>query len=185
MARRGGGPMAGMASVWHEAGPTSRLIAGTLIVIAVGVIGLTPKTLFDTELIWPYAALVAAVGWGRSGLAFRPMALLVLLGIAQDVSAYAPLGCFGFINLSAFGLSALVHRSFDRERAPVITTLSPIIIYALAFSLVWLFASFNGNHMVQLTPLVQTFVITYILHIIFAPVFDLGRPVGRLSGNMT
>ena len=185
MARRGGGPMAGMASVWHEAGPTSRLIAGTLIVIAVGVIGLTPKTLFDTELVWPYAALVAAVGWGRSGLAFRPMALLVLLGIAQDVSAYAPLGCFGFINLSAFGLSAFVHRTFDRERSPVITTVAPVLIYAAAFALVWLFASFNSNHLVQTAPLINAYVVTYILHIAAAPAFDLGRRVGPLAGTMS
>lgn len=186
MASRGNAQrFAKFGRIWSEAGPTSRLVVGTLLVAVIGLIGLTPKSVFGTELTWPYAALVAACGWGRSGLGFRPMAILVLLGFAQDVSAYAPLGCFGFINLSAFGLSALVHRSFDRERAPVITTLSPIIIYALAFSLVWLFASFNGNHMVQLTPLVQTFVITYILHIIFAPVFDLGRPAGRLSGNMT
>ncbi|WP_084397774.1 hypothetical protein [Henriciella aquimarina] len=170
--------------IWSEAGPTSRMIAGTLIVVTIGLIGLTPKTLFNTELVWPYAALVAAIGWGRSGLAFRPMAVLVLFGFAQDVSAYAPLGCFGFINLSAFGLSALVHRSFDRERSPVITSIAPIFIYAAAFSLVWLFASFNSNHLVQAEPLIKAYAVTYILHIIAAPAFDLGRRVGPLTGSM-
>lgn len=178
------GRLAGIGRLWGEAGPTSRLIAGTLLVVTIGLIGLTPKSVFGTELTWPYAALVAACGWGRSGLAFRPMAILAVAGFAQDVSAYAPLGCFAFINLTTFGLSALVHRSFDRERSPVITTLSPIVIYAVAFGLVWLFASFNGNHMVQMAPIVQTYFVTYILHVIIAPVFDLGRRAGTLTGSL-
>ena len=183
--RRGSGFFSGFASLWREAGPTSRLIIGTLIVILIGLIGLTPKSLFGRELIWPYASFIAAVGWGRSGLAFRPMALLVLLGLVQDVSAYAPLGCFGFINLSALGMSALIARAFDRERSPFITTISPIVIYAAAFGLVWLFASFNSNHVVQLAPLINVFVVTYILHILIAPVFDLGRRIGPMMGSMT
>lgn len=174
---------AGLGRLWREAGPTTRLTAGTLLVLAIGLIGLTPKSVFGTELTWPYAALVAAFGWGRSGLAFRPMIILVIVGFAQDVSAYAPLGCFGFINLTTFGLSALVHRTFDRERSPVITTLSPILIYAIGFAQVWLFASFNSNHIVQIAPIMQTFVVTYILHIVIAPVFDLGRRAGPLSGS--
>ncbi|MEQ8558796.1 MAG: hypothetical protein RIB03_10815 [Henriciella sp.] len=186
MARRKGNErFAALGRIWGETGPTSRLIAGTALVLAIGLVGLTPKSIFGTELTWPYAALIAAVGWGRSGLALRPMVILMLFGVAQDVSAYAPLGCFGFINLTAFGLSALVHRSFDRERAPVITTLAPIVIYAFAFALVWLFASFNSNHIVQLTPLIQAYVVTYVLHMIVAPVFDLGRRAAVLTGSLT
>lgn len=175
---------AGIGRIWGETGPTSRLILGTLLVIMIGLVGLTPKSVFGTELTWPYAALLAACGWGRSGLAFRPMFILAVLGFAQDVSAYAPLGCFAFINLTTFGLSALVHRSFDRERSPVITTLAPIVLYAVAFGLVWLFASFNGNHLVQTTPIIQTYVVTYILHIIVAPVFDLGRRAATMTGSL-
>ena len=176
---------AGLLKLWSEAGESSRLAAGTLLVVVIGLIGLTPKSVFGAELTWPYAAMVAACCWGRSGLAFRPMAVLLLLGFAQDVSAYAPLGCFGFINLTMLGLSTLVHRSFDRERAPGITTLSPILIYAVGFFLVWLFASFNSNHIVQATPLVQAYVVTYIFHIITAPAFDLGRRAGPLTGGLT
>ena len=181
--KRGGGRLSGIARIWSETGPTTRFLVGTLIVAFIGIIGLTPKTLFSTELVWPYAALVAAVGWGRGGLGFRPMVVLVLFGLAQDVSAYAPLGCFAFINLATFGASALIARAFDRERAPLITTLAPIILYAAAFGLVWLFASFSGNHMVQFSPLMNAFVVTYILHILIAPVFDLGRRVGPLAGS--
>ena len=175
----------GFGRIWAEAGPTSRLLAGTLLVIAIGLVGLTPKSVFGTELIWPYAALIAAMGWGRSGLAFRPMIVLMLLGVVQDVTAYAPLGCFGFINLTAFGMSALIHYHFDRDRSPIITTLSPILVYAAGFALVWLFASFNSNHMVQLSPLVSAYAVTYALHIVIAPVFDLGRRAGTMAGTLS
>ncbi|MEM5516557.1 hypothetical protein WNY37_06325 [Henriciella sp. AS95] len=178
------GPFSGISRLWHEAGPTSRLIVGTLIVALIGIVGLTPKTLFSQELIWPYAALVAAIGWGRSGVAFRPMVILVILGVAQDVSAYAPLGCFGFINLSVFGMSAALSRAFDRERAPIITMLAPILLYSAAFGLVWLLASFASGHMVQLSPLVGAFVVTYIMHMLVAPVFDLGRRITPMTGSM-
>ena len=184
MARRKGGNLfSWIARVWSETGPTLRLVLGALVAIVIGLAGLTPKTLFGTELIWPYAAMVAAIGWGRSGLAFRPMAILVLLGIAQDVSADAPLGTFGFINLAAFGLSSFISRVFDRERSPLITTVAPIFIYAAGFGLVWLFASFTSGHIVQVSPLIKAFSVTYILHIVAAPVFDLGRRVGPLAGN--
>ncbi|MAN74597.1 MAG: hypothetical protein CME84_10980 [Henriciella sp.] len=175
----------GIARIWAETGPTSRFLIGTLIVAAIGLVGLTPKTLFNTELVWPYATFVAAVGWGRSGLGLRPMAVLILFGFAQDVSAYAPLGCFGFINLATFGASSAIARAFDRDRNPLISTIAPVVLYAVAFLLVWLFASFSGNHLVQLAPLVNVFVVTYILHILIAPVFDLGRMVGPLTGKLT
>jgi hypothetical protein len=177
--------LSGIARIWGETGSTSRFLIGTLLIAAIGLIGLTPKTLFGTELVWPYAAFVAAVGWGRSGLGFRPMVVLILFGFAQDVSAYAPLGCFGFITLATYGASALVARAFDRGRSPLITTIAPIFIYAVAFLLVWLFASFSGNHVVQLSPLLNVFVVTYILHILIAPVFDLGRRVGPLAGSVS
>lgn len=184
MAQRGSPFFSSLVRLWREAGPTSRLVVGTLIVIIIGVVGLTPKTLFGTELVWPYAALVAAIGWGRSGVAFRPMALLVFLGIAQDVSAYAPLGCFGFINLAVFGLSATVSRAFDRERAPIISTVAPVVLYAFAFSLVWLLASFASGHAVQISPLITTFAVTYLLHMLIAPVFDLGRRIVPMTGSL-
>lgn len=181
--RKSGGRLSAIARIWEETGPTSRFLIGTLLLAAIGLIGLTPKSLLGTELIWPYATLVAAVGWGRSGLGFRPMAVLILFGFAQDVSAYAPLGCFGFINLATYGGSALIARAFDRDRSPLITTVAPVLLYLIAFLLVWLFASFSGNHMVQVSPLMNVFVVTYILHILVAPVFDLGRRVGPLAGN--
>ncbi|GGB66650.1 hypothetical protein GCM10011503_14280 [Henriciella pelagia] len=176
--------MSGISRLWREAGPTSRLIIGFLMVALVGIVGLTPKSLFDQELVWPYAALVAAVGWGRSGVAFRPMVLLVILGVAQDVSAYAPLGCFGFINLSVFGLSAAFSRAFDRERAPIISMAAPVVLYAIAFSLVWLLASFASGHVVQVSPLISAMVVTYVMHMLMAPVFDLGRRIVPLTGSM-
>ncbi|MGB3624346.1 MAG: hypothetical protein WA989_00860 [Henriciella sp.] len=175
---------AGIARFWGEAGPTSRLVIGTVLVVIIGLAGLNPQTLFGNELVWPYASLVAAIGWGRSGLALRPMAILVILGVAQDVSAYAPLGCFGFINLSVFGLSAGISRTFDRERAPIITIIAPVVLYSFAFSLVWLLASFASGHVVQMSPLISAFVVTYFLHMLVAPVFNLGRRIAPLTGSL-
>jgi hypothetical protein len=64
------------------------------------VLGMTPKAFFGFPLAWPFAALWGAMGWGRVGLALRPMMLLVLFGLMQDIVSNAPLGCFAMINLA-------------------------------------------------------------------------------------
>ena len=75
-----------LAVRWEAARPRLRLLVGALVVLVIGMVGLTPKSFFGVPLAWPYVGLIAAVGWGRSGIAFGPMVLLVLFGFAQDAS---------------------------------------------------------------------------------------------------
>jgi len=142
-----------------------------LLVAAIGLLGLTPNVLFDVALSWPYAALIAAIGWGRSGLGFAPMAVLVVFGFAQDVTASAPLGCFALVNLVAYGASAGL---FDIERSQGMNYGLPVAILFLGMAMVWLLASFSSNHLARLVPLMSAFLATLFLHMLIAPVFDLG-----------
>ena len=59
-----------LALRWENARPRSRLVVGALVVAMIGLVGLTPKSFFGVPLAWPYVGLIAAVGWGRSGLGF-------------------------------------------------------------------------------------------------------------------
>jgi uncharacterized membrane protein len=61
---------------------------------------------------------------------------------------------------------------------------APVVLYAIAFSLVWLLASFASGHVVQVSPLISAMVVTYVMHMLMAPVFDLGRRIVPLTGSM-
>lgn len=159
---------------WQGARARIRLALGALLVAVIGLLGLTPNVLFDVTLSWPYAALIAAVGWGRSGLGFAPMAVLAMFGFAQDVTASAPLGCFALVNLVAYGASAGLSQTFDIERSPGMNHGLPIAILLLGMAMVWLLASFSSNHLARLVPLISAFLATLFLHMLIAPVFDLG-----------
>ena len=62
-------------TLWSQSGPSPRLLFGAAIIAIVGVLGMTPKAFFGIPLAWPFAALWGAMGWGRVGLALRPMVL--------------------------------------------------------------------------------------------------------------
>ncbi|MFT5932479.1 MAG: hypothetical protein ACI93G_001568, partial [Hyphomonas sp.] len=106
MARRKSGRPS--KSLWSQTGPTPRLLFGAFAIAAIGLLGLTPKTLFGLSIAWPYAALWGAVGWGRVGLSLRPMVFLIIFGLIQDISFNAPLGCFVIVNLVVYGFSAWI-----------------------------------------------------------------------------
>ncbi len=159
---------------WQSARARVRLVMGALLVAAIGLLGLTPNVLFDVALSWPYAALIAAIGWGRSGLGFAPMAVLVVFGFAQDVTASAPLGCFALVNLIAYGASAGLSQTFDIERSQGMNYGLPVAILFLGMVMVWLLASFSSSHLARLVPLMSAFLATLFLHMLIAPVFDLG-----------
>lgn len=169
---------------WQSARARSRLAIGAMIVALVGLAGLTPNVWFDLTLAWPYAALIAAAGWGRSGLAFTPMALLVLFGFAQDVTSSAPMGCFALVNLATYGASAALNQTFDIERSAGMNFGLPIALLILGICLVWLLASFASGHVARVTPLFSAFLSTLVLHLLIAPVFDLGIRRGSHAGTM-
>lgn len=162
---------------WSEARPGTRLVIGAGIVALIGLTGLTPTLFFGVALAWPYAALIAAIGWGRSGFAFSPVVILIVFGIAQDVTTSAPLGCFGLINLLVYGASAILHQMFDSERSPELVLALPLILLVFAFLVIWGLASLVSGHVTRLEPLVAALISTAVLQFVLAAMFDLGvRP---------
>ena len=144
-------------SLWSQSGPTPRLLFGAFVIATVGLLGLTPKEVFGLSIAWPYAALWGAVGWGRVGLSLRPMLLLIVFGLIQDVTFHAPLGCF--------------------------VILSPIVLFCGAFLLLWLMASTLEDHPVRILPLIASLITTGIVYAVVHRVFDLGRKPGELAGQ--
>lgn len=164
----------GVTRWWGGARARLRLAVGFVLVAMIGLGGLTPNVFFGLTLSWPYAALIAAVGWGRSGLAFGPMAALTLFGFAQDVTTSAPLGCFALVNLATYGASASVSQMFDIERSQGMNYGLPILMLVFGMFLVWLLASFATAHVARIAPLFSALLATIFLHMLIAPVFDLG-----------
>ncbi|MEO1642420.1 MAG: hypothetical protein AAFR74_03720 [Pseudomonadota bacterium] len=137
--------------------------------------GLTP-TYFGISLSWPFAALIAATGWGAGGVAMRPMVLLILFGFAQDVSmVFAPLGIFALINLSVFGFSAWLHQLFDYERSGAVAFTTPVVALLSGFIMLWILASLTNGAIVRVVPVLLSFASTLALYVLVAPLFDLGR----------
>ena len=174
----------GMVLRWENARPRSRLLIGALLVIAVGMVGLTPRSLFGVPLAWPYLGLIAAVGWGRSGMGFGPMALLLLFGFAQDASQ-APWGSHGLANLLTYGLSAAVSQMADTERSPMLSFALPVVTLFFGITLVWLLASVSSGHVVRITPMLTAYFATLVVHMVIAPLFDLGIRRGVQGGAGT
>lgn len=172
--KRGASALRGVTRWWGDARARLRLVIGFVLVAIIGLAGLTPNVLFGLTLSWPYAALIAAVGWGRSGLAFGPMVLLVLFGFAQDVTTSAPLGCFALVNLATYGASASVSQMFDIERSQGMNYGLPILMLVFGMFLVWMLASFATAHIARIAPLFSALLTTIFLHMIVGPVFDLG-----------
>ena len=170
-----------LALRWEGARPRTRLAFGAVFVILIGMVGLTPKSLFGLPLAWPYLGLIAAVGWGRSGIGFAPMALLLVFGFAQDASQ-APWGSHGLANLLTYGLAAIVTQMADTERSPILSFFLPVVTLFVGISLVWLVASISSGHVVRVTPLLTAYFATLVVHMVIAPLFDLGIRRGSVGG---
>jgi len=97
----------GRKTMWSRVSPSSRMWFGFLLIAVVGLLGQTPKSIFSVQIIWPYAALWGAVGWASVGLSLRPMLLLCVLGVAQDISFEGPIAVFWIMNLATYGVAAL------------------------------------------------------------------------------
>ncbi len=170
----------GFALRWEAARPRSRLLIGAIVVALIGMVGLTPKSIFGVPLAWPYVGLIAAAGWGRSGIGFGPMVFLILFGFAQDASQ-APWGSHGLANLMIYGLSAMVHQMFDTERTPFLSFILPVVTLFSGITLVWMVASVSSGHLARVTPMLTAYFATLVVHMLIAPLFDLG--VRRNAAN--
>jgi len=173
MTRRGN-YFSGFVRFWSGARPRTRLVIGTIVVAVVGIMGLTPNVIMGQTLIWPYAGMIAAAGWGRSGLAFSPVFVLMGLGFAQDVTSGAPIGCFALVNILVFGVSVGLGQLFDIERAPTMAMIVAAASIWVGFMLTWLIASFSGGYLARISPLVWAFAVTVLLHVFITPLYDLG-----------
>jgi hypothetical protein len=169
-------------SVWAQFGPTPRLIVGAVVIVIIGLIGMTPKVVGGFTIPWPYAAFWGAVGWGRVGLSLRPMVLLVLFGFAQDFGFDAPLGCFALLNLIVYGLSAAIADTLD-VRQPLIAIVAPAVLFCAVFLLTWMLASLLEDHPVRVWPLLRTLLVTGLSYALIQIVFDLGRKPGEIAGR--
>jgi hypothetical protein len=170
-------------TLWSQAGPTPRLIFGALIIAVIGILGMTPKALLGVPIAWPFAALWGAIGWGRAGLSLRPMLLLVIFGLMQDIISNAPLGCFAMINLIIYGLSAGIADQTDGMRDTLVAVVGPIVLMVVAFLLVWGFASITNDHLVRGWPLLTSFLTTGLIFALGHAIFDLGRRPGEAAGG--
>lgn len=172
-------------SIWSSTGPTPRLLFGAFAIAAIGLLGLTPKTLFGLSIAWPYAALWGAVGWGRVGMSLRPMVLLIAFGLIQDISFNAPLGCFVIVNLVVYGFSAWIAGMFDVMNEPLVAVIAPILQFISGFLVLWLMASALEDHAVRATPLFAAFLTTGVIYAACHRLFDLGRAPGEPVGQAT
>lgn len=168
--------------IWAGTSSDVRLLIGTLIIILIGLFGQTPKSLFSMPIIWPHAALLGAVGWGLSGHRFRPMTILILLGIAQDVSFEANLGCFVIVNLVTYGITAYAAELYDAGNDPVIRAIIPVFSIAIGFFVLWIVASATSSQIVAVRSLIGAFAMTLGLHFLLRRFFDLGIRAGEHIG---
>lgn len=170
-------------SLWSQSGPTQRLLFGAFFVATVGMLGLTPKTFLGISIAWPYAALWGAVGWGRVGLSLRPMLILIVFGLIQDISTGALIGSFVVVNLAVYGLSALIADTFDVFE-PLVAIIAPTLLFSAGMLLVWGLATTQG-HAPKIMPLLTILLTTGALYIGFHRAFDLGRLPGEMKGRST
>lgn len=170
-------------SLWSRTGPTGRLLFGAFLISTIGLWGLRPYTLFGMVIAWPHAALWGAVGWGRVGLSLRPMALLIVFGLIQDVTFNAPLGCFVVVNLAVYGLSASAANTLGLDRSRAISTIVSGGLFLTGFAVLWLLASSFADHAVRVSPIIASLAVTTLSYFLVQEIFDLGRRPGTLAGD--
>ena len=157
---------------WSVARPAVRLSIGILVVILIGLIGMTPKAIFGVPVAWPYIGIIAAVGWGRSGLAFGPMIALVLFGFVQD-SSQAPWGAHGLANLAAYGFTAGLAKIAENDSQSAFGFAIPILGLVVGVFSVWVLASASAGALAKVLPLLAALMVSILVHILIHPVFDL------------
>lgn len=168
---------------WRRTGPNTRLALGTALVVVIWLVGLTPRSLAGMDVAWPYAFLCAAVGWSRIGVSVRPMLVLVLLGLLQDLFVSAPLGAHTIVALATYGAHSAGANMLDLDNDPMAARLLPFASLGLGVALIWLLATLASGHAVSLAPLVASGLSTVLFYLVMAPVLDLRvRSAGHRQG---
>lgn len=172
-------------SLWSQTAPSARLAFGAFFIVLTSMIGMMPRELFGIAIAWPYAALWGAMGWGRVGLSLRPMLLLMMFGLMQDIISNAPLGCFAVINLAVYGLSAAIADQTDGMRDTLVAAIGPVVMLMLGFVMIWLFAGITSGHIVRAAPILMSILTTGLVYLAGYRMFDLGRKPGEAPGQPT
>jgi len=172
----------GRKTSWSKTPPSSRMLVGAFAICLIGFLGLTPKSIFGIDLIWPYAALWGAVGWASAGLSLRPMICLCVLGVAQDIAFDGPIGVFLLMNLVTYGVAAVMSETFDVEADALMGLMVAMVAMIAGFFVLWVLASSTVDYVVRLTPILQVWVVTLLLFLPIAGLFRLGgRPGDRAA----
>lgn len=156
-----------------KSGRMIRILIGTLIVIVAGVISQSPLILESPEWPLPNVALWAAAGWGLTGLAVRPMLLLIAFGFAQDIQIGAPIGASIVVNLVAFGASAYLSSRTEREVSDTANLLYALLAIVAGFIALVLLAMTVSQSSPRLLPILGDLGVTTLLFLIFFPFFNL------------
>lgn len=172
-------------SIWSQMAPSARLAFGAFFIVLTGAIGMLPRQIFGIDIAWPLAALWGAMGWGKVGLSIRPMVLLLLFGLMQDIVSNAPLGCFAIINLAVYGLSAGIAEQTDGMRDVLVAAIGPLVMLSVAFLLIWVFASVTSDHLVRTGPILWSIITTGFVYLAIWRMFDLARRPGEAPGQTT
>ncbi len=170
-------------SLWSKTGPTPRLLFGSFVIATIGLLGLTRNDVFGMSFAWPHAALWGAVGWGRAGLSVRPMIILILFGVVQDVTFHAPFGSFEVINLLTYAASTAIAGEFEVNSEPLIAIAASVLLFLGAFMSLWLMASTLEDHPVRIMPIIAAMMTTGMLYALVHKMFDLGRRPGETVGQ--
>lgn len=156
-----------------RSGRTIRILIGTLVVIVAGVISQSPLILESPEWPLPNVALWAAAGWGLTGLALRPMLLLIVFGFAQDIQIGAPIGASIVVNLAAFGAAAYMSQRTERETNDAGGLLYASLAIIVGFIALVLLAMTVSQSSPRLLPLFGDLGVTLLLFLVFFPLFNL------------
>ena len=163
----------GFSSGSGKTGRTVRIIIGTLVVIIAGMVQQSPLVMSSPELPWPNVALWAAAGWGLTGLAIRPMLLLIAFGFAQDIQVDAPVGAFIVVNLVAFGASAFLAQRMEREVSDGMGLFYALLAILAGFIAMTLLAVAVTQSSPRLLPILGDLGVTLLLFLVLFPVFNL------------
>lgn len=169
---------------WRRSGANARLAIGALVVIAVWLTSLSPRTVLGVEIALPLALLCAAVGWGRVGLSVRPMAALIFLGLLYDVSTGAPLASFAVAALCTYGFQAAAGGAFDVENDPVLGRVLPLFSLAIGTALIWVIASSAIGHPTRVAPLAWMLLSTLVFYTLVSDIFNLRQRPGAAAGKL-
>lgn len=133
-------------SRWSRTGDIARVALGTLIVIAIGYLGIVLAPTLGLSYFWPYAGIWAAIGWGAGRMSMKPVLALIITGLIMDLSVDGPIGCWPAIHLVTYLTATLFRRRAQTDRTGLVRTLGDITAFIVAFFTArWVMGGYLGE----------------------------------------